>query len=277
MSFGAPENDHQEAKAVSRRTLVKGAAWAVPVIAFAAPVPAFAASRCVPSTSLDSLAEGTSPTQIAFFPAANPPVTAGLAYSKSSNPVDTGATGQVATTSTMPPWNYLELEMERNNNDRPLTAGDWVQLTITMSEPVTGLSFIIHDIDSTSSGWRDYINVRTPGYSVNLGNPTNLQGTGSEADPIRPIQNGDLPISSGENAVRLTWNGVVQVVVIRYIAGMTGNSANQHVGLGNLSYQACVPPTSRSARSAAPQATQAFITALPSGSALVESDGSVDQ
>ena len=37
MSFSAPENDTQTTKEVSRRTLVKGAAWAVPVIAFAAP------------------------------------------------------------------------------------------------------------------------------------------------------------------------------------------------------------------------------------------------
>ena len=30
MSFSAPENDTQTTKEVSRRTLVKGAAWAVP-------------------------------------------------------------------------------------------------------------------------------------------------------------------------------------------------------------------------------------------------------
>jgi len=53
MAFSAPENDTQTTKEVSRRTLVKGAAWAVPVIAFAAPAPAFAASAppCAPNTT----------------------------------------------------------------------------------------------------------------------------------------------------------------------------------------------------------------------------------
>lgn len=276
MSIGAPEGDHQEAKAVSRRTLVKGAAWAVPVIAFAGPVPAFAASECTPTTALDSLQTGTTPTSIAFFPS-QPQVTAGLAYTSSSGQVDRGATGEVAQTNTNPAWNYLELEMERNR-DRPLTQGDWVQLTITLSQPVMGLSFIIHDIDSTASGWRDLVNIRTAGYTASVGNPTNIQGDGSDASPFRPIANGDLPIDSGANAVRLTWAGSVQVVVIRYIAGITGNSGNQHIGLGNLSFNACVFPTSTSfsARSAAPSVTPEGIVP-PTDLVLLESDGSVDQ
>lgn len=279
MAIGAPENETPTATGVSRRTLMKGAAWAVPVIALAAPVPAFAASRCTPTTALDSLAVGTKPSSITFFPSENPPVTASLAWSSSSNQVNRGNTGEVAQTSTTPSWRYLEMEMERNGQ-RALTQGDWVQLTITMSKPVTNLSFIIHDIDQTQSGWRDLINVRTAGYTANLGSPTNIQGTGSEANPFRPIQNGDYPINSGENAIRLTWAGPVQTVVIRYVAGITGNSGNQHVGIGNLSYNACVTPTgptarSLSARSVAPSGDQGLLVP-PTGGTPIESDGSTD-
>lgn len=274
MAFGAPENSTQPTKDVSRRTLMKTAAWTVPVIAFAGPVPMAAASPCTPTTALDSLRPGTKPSTITFLPS-NPPVSAGLAFT-ASNGVALGGTGEVAATSTNPSWNYIEIEMVRNGN-RPLTQGDWVELTITMSQPVTGLSFIIHDIDSTESGWRDLVNVRTAGYSASLGNPTNIEGDGSSNSPFRPKTNGDLPIDSGANAIRLTWAGSVQVVVIRYLAGITGNSGNQHIGLGNLSYSACLPPTSKSslARSAAPAPQELIVP--PNDLVLVESDGSVDQ
>ncbi|WP_139230886.1 hypothetical protein [Microbacterium sp. cf046] len=274
MSFGAPENDGRISNGVSRRTLVKGAAWAVPVIAFAGPVPAMAASPCTPTTALDTLKPGTKPTSIAFFPS-DPLVTAGLAFTSSSGSVNRGNTGEVAATNTNPSWNYIEIEMEQNGQ-RPLTQGDWVQLTITLNQPVTGLSFVIHDIDQTQSGWRDLVNIRTAGYTANLGNPTNIQGDGSDGNPFRPIANGDLPIDSGANAIRLTWAGSVQVVVIRYIAGITGNSGNQHIGLGNLSYSACVFPTAKSssARSSAVVAPELIVP--PTDLVLVDSDGSAD-
>jgi hypothetical protein len=53
MAFGAPENESPTPSGVSRRTLVKGAAWAVPVIAIAATVPMAAASAppCAPNTA----------------------------------------------------------------------------------------------------------------------------------------------------------------------------------------------------------------------------------
>ena len=33
----------------------------------------------------------------------------------------------------------------------------------------------------------------------------------------------------------------MSVVTIRYIAGINGDSGNQHIGLGDLSYDACLP------------------------------------
>ena len=52
MSFGAPENNQQKSNGVSRRTLVKTAAWTVPVIASLTRAhvrpgsPAFSCCRC---------------------------------------------------------------------------------------------------------------------------------------------------------------------------------------------------------------------------------------
>lgn len=270
MSFGAPENTQQEAKSVSRRTLVKGAAWAVPVIAFAGPVPAFAASPCTPSTNFDGLAVGSRPTSIIFYNAQNQPtgVTATLAWSSNGQggdptPGDTGLVEQTAQG-----WNYLESEMIS-----PLNAGDWVQLNITIvGGPVSGLSFIVHDIDKVQGAWTDNVIVTPAGFTFALGG--NIQGAGTGGNPFNPINFGDTPISSGLGDVRVTYPGPVSALSIRYQAGATGNSQNQHVGIGDFSYNVCLPPRQGAARMAAGRYPVDISSGEP---AFVEGDGSVDQ
>lgn len=217
---------------VSRRSVVKGAAWAVPAIVVAAPVPAFAASPCTPTTALDDLTPGTTPGTITFQPSG---VTATLTFSSSTPGGGTGATGEVAATSTTPSWNYIELEMTRR-----LRQGSYVELTITLSQPVEGLSFTLHDIDEVTGSWYDRVRVYTSGYTYARGD--NVIGTGSAGDLFRPRTPGDRPIDSGLGDVRLTWPGAVSSVRVRYVAGADGNSQNQHIGLGDLSYQACILP-----------------------------------
>ena len=145
MSDAAP-TPSVDPKGISRRTIVKGAAWTVPAIALAVPVPAYAASPtpCTPTTSFDNLTPGTSPSSITFFPSM---VTASLAFTSSGQGGDNtpGDTGKVAATSTSPSWNYIEIEMVSS-----LNTGDYVELTITLSQAVTGLSFVLHDIDQTA-------------------------------------------------------------------------------------------------------------------------------
>lgn len=63
-----PENpdlqDHNHKSGVSRRTLVKGAAWAVPAIAVAATVPVASASKLPPCIASISAASGTYPVTV---------------------------------------------------------------------------------------------------------------------------------------------------------------------------------------------------------------------
>lgn len=246
MAFGAPENDQEPPTGVTRRTLVKGAAWSVPVIAFAAPLPSAAASPCTPTTSYDTLQVGSSPTVISFLPDLG--VAASIAYSYSPGGLAIGDTGKVEQTSTVPPWRYIELEMLRQGNPARLTAGNYIQVTITLTAPVTGFSLLLHDIDSEEGGYIDSVEVVTAGWVGQRG--TNIQGDGTSGSRYRPINWGDYPISSGDGRLRLTWPGTTSSVTFRYVAGLTGNSANQHIGLGDLSYSACVPaggPTGRSA------------------------------
>jgi len=284
MSFSAPENDTQTTKEVSRRTLVKGAAWAVPVIAFAAPAPAMAASPCTPSTNFDGLTPGnTVQTGIVFYNSLNQPtgVTASIAYASAGQGGDPtpGGTGTVAATSTNPSWNYIEIEMLSE-----LTAGDWVTLTLSLSQAVSGLRFTIHDIDKVRSqgevAWEDFVEIS----GTFSGNPvayvpalgSNVTGAGTAASPFQPIAWGDNPIDSGLNRVTVGFNAPVNQFIIKYRAGQDGYSSNQHIGLGNISYNICQPASapSKQARSA-PLATEPrFLPQEIEG--FVGADGAID-
>ena len=129
----------------------------------------------------------------------------------------------------------------------PLNAGDYIDVTITLSQAVTNLSFRIHDIDKTGStqqyGWNDEVWVQTAGFTAVKG--TNVIGTGTDADAFRNNVFGDQAIDSGLNHVDLKWAGSLSQVKFRYRARNSGNSGNQHIGIGNISFSDCVAnPTS---------------------------------
>jgi hypothetical protein len=224
---------------ISRRTLARGAAWSAPVIAVGVAAPAYATSvPCQVQTNFDNLTPGTKPTTLTFLPST---ITASIAYASTGNGGDNtpGGTGQVAATSTNPSWNYIEVEMLKQ-----LTAGDTVTVTITFTQPVTNLNFRIHDIDTENGQWVDHVVINTPGYTYVRG--TDVIGNGSASGnttntgPFRNVKFQDQAIDSGRNHVDLTWAGPVQVVQFTYKAGITGNSGNQHIGIGNISFSDCV-------------------------------------
>ena len=67
-----------------------------------------------------------------------------------------------------------------------------------------------------------------------------MVGTGTSALPFRNNVAGDQAIDSGLNHVDLNWAGPIQDVTLTYKAGMNGDSSNQHIGIGNLSFTDCV-------------------------------------
>ncbi len=236
-----PETGHQSGppRAISRRTVARGAAWSAPLAMVAVGAPAFATSRppCQVQTNFDNLQVGTKPTTLTFLPST---ITATIAYASTGNGGDNtpGGTSEVARTTTTPAWNYIEVEMLRT-----LTAGDKVTVTITFTQAVTNLSFRIHDIDAEKDrdgniSWVDHVVVNTSGFTYSRG--TDVTGTGATADPFRNTKFVDQAIDSGKNHVDLTWPGSVTVVSFTYKAGADGNSNNQHIGIGNLSFTDCV-------------------------------------
>lgn len=230
---------------ISRRTIAQGTAWAVPVIAIGAAAPRSAASPnpCVPSTDYDTLKPGTSPKTIVFSDG----TVASLSYDFNGAPP--GDTGKVARTSTNPAWNYIEVEMLADGRRDDLDEGDTVTVTITFPQgAVENLALTLHDIDWVAGDWQDQVIINAPlgtgGYSLSKG--SNLKGSGTAADPIQPVKSGDLPIDSGNNRVIVNYPGRVTQVSFTYRAGITGSSGNQHIGLGNLSFQKCGGTTPKS-------------------------------
>lgn len=259
------------AQTVSRRTVAAGAMWAVPVIAVAAAAPAMAASQCVVTTNFDNLTVGTSPTTFTFSPS---PVTATISYASTGQGGDNtpGGTGQVAATSTSPSWNYIEVELLDE-----LNTGDSVTVTLTFSAPVENLTFKLHDIDGLASQWRDTVRVNTAGYTFVAG--ANIIGTGTNADRFRNATNVDNPIDTGVADVTLSWAGPIQVVSFALIAGSNGQSSNQHIGLGDISFTDCVSDPGFARRMARQIATA---TPIPDdlaelSAASAASDGTVDR
>lgn len=243
MTHPTPSQGFSTPQGVRRRALIKSAAWSVPVIAAAVAVPAQAASECRPTTNFDQLVPGTSPSRITFEPSG---VTASLAFRSSGQASSRpGATGKVSRTTTQPAWNYIEMQLVQ-----PLSTGNYIELTISLSEAVTGLSILLHDIDKNratswaATNWVDTVVVMTPGFQYERG--SNIVGTGTTSSPFAPQAWGDTPISGGAGRLRLTWPGEVKTVTIRYLAGAAGNAQSQHIGLGDLSYEACLVPQSSS-------------------------------
>jgi hypothetical protein len=142
----------------SRRSIVKGAAWAVPVVVAATAAPAAAQSACTPSTVFNSLPVGQCVTNLTFAPST---VTGTLTYASWGQPSSKpGDTCRVAQVSGPNGWRYVELEMVSS-----LNKGDYVELTISLSQPVDDLSFVLHDIDKVRDSWDDTVQVMTPGYT----------------------------------------------------------------------------------------------------------------
>ncbi len=271
---GMPASERSTSKTITRRTVTRGVAWSAPLAAISVAAPAFASSiPCRVTTVLDNLTPGQPVGVLKFLPST---ITATIAFTSSGNGGDNtpGDTGLVAQTTTTPAWNYIEVEMLSQ-----LTQGDYVEVTINLSAPVTNLGFRIHDIDKTAEGWNDQVIVVTPGFTVptrgtdviGIGSGSNLNATDAQPaiGPFRNQHTGDQAIDSGLNFVDLKWAGSLQQVTFRYRAGMTGNSGNQHIGIGNISFSDCVAnPNGRSAaRSVNPGAAQ-FVPSK--GAPLVE-------
>lgn len=213
-----------DATRTSRRTLVRGAAWTVPVVAVATAAPAFAASPCDPlvNQTIDWDAPATT------------------TWSRTNSNSGTasydpdGATGEIPSLSMTVAANYsgnmragFEFPQGRQNpslrvtspigglgvsglalyqattSTNPQGRNEMGSYTFTFSRPVTNLRLTLTDIDSAFGDFWDVVEL-SPGYTVTS------QGSGLVADNGGP--------NNGQRFYRNTNNGPVD--------NETGNAGN---------------------------------------------------
>ena len=198
---------HRRAPRLSRRTITKGAAWATPLLVTAVAAPAYAASGpCVAG-------QARSPTTGPLPPSRPHSSRRRRSRQRSGGPLDGGCRQrptrakparsirtEFAVAPSHPNWNYLKLHLPEG-----MTQGDTVTLTLSFSQPVTGL--VAHD-------HRHRQGHRTPG-STRCRSPRRVHdlqvseqrtsSARSRRPPTRSRSNQDGGIDSIRSDVTLTW------------------------------------------------------------------------
>lgn len=233
---------------VSRRTIVKGAAWSVPVVAAAIAVPGAAASVCDSNGVIQwgtsftktgaTTGNGTVTTSsgdVVSFTASTTFGTSTRPYTQHFNaggpPVSgTGPLGLMLATELMPG----QPEAPNSNRDQRFA----VITTFTFDKPVSDLTFTIWDIDSEQSPsgafvYREYVLV--DGATPALGSRLQLdpQGWAYSRDWT------DVAPNNTNYAATFTVPGPTQTLVVRMNRPMTTAERPESYGaiyLGDVSF-----------------------------------------
>ncbi|MGO2750420.1 MAG: hypothetical protein ACTIA6_10260 [Pseudoclavibacter sp.] len=200
-----PGTDEPTTLAPSRRTIVAGAAWSIPVIAATMAAPAHAASQCDPNVTLDWASNFTRTSNVSGTGSVTTPAGEVITFTLSSalgprlsipagSSLGTNAAGLLI--SDRQTVAAADLSYDTRYRQR---------VTITFDTPIQNLRFSIADVDGINSGgsfYREYVAVTgvtataTPGAQVVLS---------TAADTYRPLT--DNPIDETDPA------GTVQYVV----------------------------------------------------------------
>ncbi|RYB94658.1 hypothetical protein EUA93_10075 [Nocardioides oleivorans] len=234
----------------TRRSVTRAAAWSVPVIATATTVPAFAAS-CAPvtvtaanatapnrSSAVDysvtfNAGTGAQPTNVMTVKAT---YDTGMVVRNDANG---GTNDNFTIQNPVGGLNTYGLVMAQRLSSRASNTGAFGHYTFTFTKPVTGLTFTLTDIDSTTGDFWDSVWL-TPGFSK----PTlsaGLTGAGTSADPIRQ-SNGNTAVdnASGANGnATITYPGTISSFTINYSNRQTGTISadpDQVVTIANFSF-----------------------------------------
>jgi hypothetical protein len=254
--------------APSRRTLVRGAAWSVPVVAVAATAPAYATSACADGAY--QVRWGTDYTASTKSATANRTGTSGSGAvgnapltltitTKFVGAMAAGSANDGVSNLAASPWNVAGvgapgLAIMQQVTTRyywwsatryPLPTprdGNYQQVTLTFSRPVWDLKFTITDIDSNSGQYQDRIVVSgSPSFTLNSG----VSGGGSDGSPWQPVNNNQNwnPQTQTQGNVQVDYSGLpaANVYTITYWNDQSGDISGdglQGVFLGTLTFGA---------------------------------------
>lgn len=223
-------------KGVGRRTITRGAAWSVPVIAVAVAAPAAANTSgggcltgkldwdsCSGRTGLDKTLITAGGTGVTVM------VTVGGDTSHSGN-------GAVTGTTTGGQSKVMRFYDENGVKNTSQT------VTITFSSEVQNVSFSLLDVDSAISGrtreYEDEVRIISPA-SWSGSTHSNVTGSGTSNDPYRAVDT-DSPVdgSSSKSNVDLTFAGPLTQIVFTYAQNGTVYG-DPYIGISDIYFQHC--------------------------------------
>lgn len=244
----------------TRRTLARGAAWAVPVLAVGAAAPASAASPCDPipyelawrdsSTTAYTQFSQTSGVVTVSSPSGGPVVGVSISASVSAPTLQLRPENLSMSTSTLAGLGQYGLILAQRllapANAVPPGRSARQSITFAFDRPVSSLSFTVTDIDSDKAGdnFVDAVEVTPDPDSVTHG-PW-VTGLGTQASPARPTDDNrpvDESGSSSDGNATFAVAGPVSALTLVYWNTSTtevqpGDGLDQTVFVTNISFTA---------------------------------------
>lgn len=248
----------------TRRSVTRAAAWTVPVIAVAAAAPAYAAScasrrmtvaNVVTSSvrresaikwtaTFDPDAAGALPNNVLTVSAT---YDKGMGVRNDAGAVAGGANDNFTIQAQVGGLNTYGLVMaQRPTQDTPTAPLDaFGHYAFSFTKPVSNLTFTLTDIDSAAGDFLDAVKL-TPGFTYAPLSAT-MQGSGTVADPFRPVGTNAPIDNTNSNAgnVTITYAGPISGFTIDYKNAAASFAANvdqdQVVTIANFAfdYQPC--------------------------------------
>ncbi|MGG5260738.1 hypothetical protein [Phycicoccus avicenniae] len=244
----------------SRRSVAAGMAWAVPVIAVGAAAPRAAASPCNPqaytldwggsNTSYTRNNAGTSGVATIDPDGAGPVASvsmsiasqfigtmkAGNEFGNTNNNIrvsssSVGGTGQVGLSFHQALTNAYNVVPGRSARQ---------EVTFSFDAPVTGLTFMVTDIDSNAGDFNDRIEF-SGAFTSQIANTNTLTGAGTQPNPFAPT-NANAPVndtSSTAGNVRITYPGTITSFTMTYwnaVSSYSGVDRSQGVFLSDFAF-----------------------------------------
>lgn len=241
----------------SRRAVVRGAAWSVPVVSMAVTAPAYAASTCRDGAyQIRWASDFNGTTKIAT---ANRISTSGTGSvgnaaltmtvtSKFNGTMQAGSKGGYSNLNVSPDniggLGTHGLTIMQRSSQRALEtprANQNQVVTLTFSRPVWDLKFTLTDIDALSGQYQDRIMISSPPASYTLA--SQVSGGGTSGSPWAPTGT-DIaqdPVTGAGGNVNLDYTGspAASVYILTYWNDQSGNlSSNglQGVFVSNMTF-----------------------------------------
>jgi hypothetical protein len=224
--------------AVGRRTIARGAAWSVPVVAvaLAAPAEAHYSGGCLSGKLAWSTCTRRGQLNKPLVTAGGTGVTVMVTDSGDTSHSANGVVTDTTTGGLSPVMRFYD--------ENAVT--DTIQtITLTFSMPVQNVSFSLLDVDSEISGsgstsrrYQDEIRIITPA-SWSGSKHSNVKGSGTDGDPYRALTT-DSPVSgsSGSSNVDLSFVGPLTQISFSY--AQDGKVfGDPYIGISDISFQYC--------------------------------------